>query len=222
MKIVNDKTHLLRLSPKSLPPDSPALSVPIYLENNLLPLSPSMEHLGLLRTCDLENVSSLQDRFSKHLRALYPVLSAGAARGYSGNPAASLRVEKIYASPVLFNCLGSLVLNRKERYLLHQHHKNTLSSLMRLPSRCPHEPIFFLAGVPPSEAILDMKMFGLLGMIARLGPRKDLHRLGIYLLSSHFLPPGFIGCLSSPFNTRYRRPYRPCPPLLKRNHIIIL
>ena len=37
------------------------------------------EHLGLLRSSSLSNLSTIQDKITKHFRALLPILSMGAA-----------------------------------------------------------------------------------------------------------------------------------------------
>ena len=76
---------------------------------------------------------------------------------------------ELYSSPVLYNGLGSLVLNKSEISLLDSHQRVTLESMMRIHSKSPLEVITFLSGIPPPKAILAIKMFSLLGMIARLG-----------------------------------------------------
>ena len=44
---------------------------------------------------------------------LVSALSSGGPKGHFGNQAASLKIEKLYASPVLYNGLASLVLSKK-------------------------------------------------------------------------------------------------------------
>ena len=72
----------------------------------------------------------------------------------------------------------SLDLPLSEIETLSRHHRNILLKIMHLFSRSPAESVYILAGVPPVEAILDIKMFNLLGMIARQGPENPLHKIG--------------------------------------------
>ena len=54
------------------------------------------------------------DRIAAHKRALAAILGSGAARHHNARPSASIHLEKVYASPVLFSGMASLVLNEKE------------------------------------------------------------------------------------------------------------
>ena len=49
-------------------------------------------------------------RIKAHEKAMGAVLHVGAGRHHRGNPAASLRVEKLYATPILFSGVAALVL----------------------------------------------------------------------------------------------------------------
>ena len=120
MKLVQDKTHLIIIRPKTLSSLTPES---ILFDGNPVAESATTEHLGLIKSSSLSNILTVQDRISKHLKALLPVLSSGAARGHRANPAASLRVENLYASPILFSGLASLVLTNNETKILSQHHR---------------------------------------------------------------------------------------------------
>ena len=58
------------------------------------------------------------------------MLPAGLARRHSGNPAAALRVELLYALPVLLSGLAALVLGKPELEALDHHHKLKLEGLL--------------------------------------------------------------------------------------------
>ena len=167
MSLVLEKTRLLVLLPKSC---NWVPSKPVLLNEHPIFPSVSAEHLGLLRSSSLSNVETLQDRIMKHKKSLFSVLNFGAAKGHQGNPAASLKVMELYSSPVLYNGVGSLVLNRSEMSILNNHQKRVIESLIRLHPKSPIEIVTFLSGIPPPEAIVAMKMLSLFGMIARLGP----------------------------------------------------
>ena len=64
------------------------------------------------------NSPSLLAQMSAHKKALAVVLHAGLARSHRANPSQSLKMEKLYATPVLFSGLASLVLSKDDVNLL--------------------------------------------------------------------------------------------------------
>ena len=111
------------------------------------------------------------------------VLPAGLARKHNSNPAASLRVQNIYALPVLLSGLGSLQLVNSETTALEKHYKTTLRCLMKLPDRCPDSVVYFLSGSIPFIAHIHKKKLNLFGMITRL-PGNILNKLADKFLST--------------------------------------
>ena len=77
------------------------------------------------------------------------VLSAGLARGHRGNPAASLRVQQVYGTSVLFSGLASLVLSPAEVKIVDQHFQKTVQNLQKLYDKTPRSLIFMMAGSLP-------------------------------------------------------------------------
>ena len=67
------------------------------------------EHVGMLRSSS-GNGPTILACITAHKKALNGVLHTGMARGHRGNPAASLRVDKLYAIPVLLSGIARLVL----------------------------------------------------------------------------------------------------------------
>ena len=121
----------------------------------------------MIRSLD-GNMPNLLKRFSSHKQALYANLSCGIARGHRGNVAASLKIEKLYALPVLFSELASLVLTGHEVNCLDQHYLNTLRNLLKLLPGTPRSVVYFLAGSLPARAILHLRQLGLFHMISHL------------------------------------------------------
>ena len=64
-----------------------------------------------------------------HKKAVAANLFAGSARSHHGNLAACLRVEKIYAMPVIFSGPGSLVLSKAEVRMIEQHYMNIIRNI---------------------------------------------------------------------------------------------
>ena len=189
MKLVPDKCHLVVMNPNK--DQNEFSSCFLTLNGSHLFPSSHAEHLGLLRTNSLRNISIIQDKIFKHKKALFPVLSCGGAKGHSGNPAASILVEKLYASPVLLSGLASLVLNKGELNMVSQHQKLVLQNLLKLHSRTSHEAVYFLSGSLPATALIHIQMFGLLGMISRLGSKSILYSLAIYSIHHQVTPSWF-------------------------------
>ena len=90
-------------------------------------------------------------------------MHAGLAKGHRANPAASLRVEVVFAAPVLLSGLASLVLTSKEEKILGQYYKVHLQRLLRLHQATPAPVVFFLAGCLPLRAQLHLRIFSLFG-----------------------------------------------------------
>ena len=137
--------------------------------------------LTMLVSFDLFLVIS--GRISAHRKALLAVLPLGLARGHHGNPAASLRINRIYATPVLFSGMGSLILSTAEINLLEKYTKKTAQNLQRLMDRTPSCVVAFLGGALPGTALLHLKQFSILGMISRK-KGSHLYNLGIQVLTS--------------------------------------
>ena len=185
VELVADKTKLLAYSPSGYRTQMhlDKLLHPVILGNKQLPFSSHSEHVGVLRSVE-GNMPHIMGRLSSHIRAVMAVLPTGMARGHSGNPAASLRLEKLYGSPVLLSGLSSLLLSKSETSIVHHHHKVNLERIMKLHQSSPECVVMFLAGSLPATALIHLRMLGLLGMIARLGPGNILHQHGVNVLLS--------------------------------------
>ena len=140
------------------------------------------EHVGVLRSSS-GNLPHISNRIACHKRALAAVLPVGLARGHRGNPAASIIISNIYATPVLFSGLSSLVLKTTETALLNQYLKETTQRLLKLMERSPACVVAFLAGQLPGIAILHIKQLALFGMVARL-PGNVLNKHAHNILTS--------------------------------------
>ena len=100
-------------------------------------------------------------------KALGAIVSCGLAKGRRSNPAASLRILTIYATPVLMSGLSSLLLSSKEIACIDQQHKKTLQDITKLSSNSPSSLVHFIAGSFPGSAILNLRQFALFGMTSK-------------------------------------------------------
>ena len=185
VELVPDKTKLLCFSPRGMESSSFywKLVSPVSLCSSKIPFSIEAEHVGILRSVD-GNLPNVMSRLSAHTNAMRTVLPAGLAKGHRGNPAASIRIERLYGSSVLLSGLAALVLNKAETDILHQHYKECLERLQKLHSKTPEPVVCFLGGSLPLTALLHLRQLSLLGMIARLGPSNILHQHGTFVLTA--------------------------------------
>ena len=185
VELVPEKTKLLAFVPPNHKMDLylQHLCNPVTLGGHQVDFSSSAEHVGILRSTE-GNMPHILSRLSAHTRAIMSVLPIGMALCHRGNPSASLQIEKLYGTPVLLSGLPSLVLSDSESSVVHHHHKLTLQRLQRLHLATPECVVLFLAGSLPATGILHLRMLGLLGMIARLGPENLLHKHGRHVLLS--------------------------------------
>ena len=113
---------------------------------------PSLEaaHVGVVRSAE-GNGPNISARLTAHSRAVYGALYAGLAKGHRASLAACIRVEVVFAAPVLLSGLSSLVLTNQEEKTLEQYYKVHLQRLLKLHQATPAPVVYFLAGCVPSR-----------------------------------------------------------------------
>ena len=99
---------------------------------------------------------------------MFGVLHGGLARWHRANPVACLRVESLYATPVLLSGLASLVLSNKQENLLDHYYKVHIERLLKLHQATPAPVVFLLAGCLPFKAIHHLRMVTLFSQLCRL------------------------------------------------------
>ena len=166
---VPDKTKLLVYSPpgQEASVDYWKIASPININGNFIPFSDSAEHVGIVRSVT-GNGPNILARLSAHRRAVFSHLLTGLARGYRANPAASVRVERLYGIPVLLSGLASLVLTANDAGMIYTHFKKHMQRLLKLHKATPDPVVWVLAGCLPPEALLHLRVLSLFGMITRL------------------------------------------------------
>ena len=98
VKLSSSKTKLQVYTPSNLSVPQVNLlknSAQLQIDGSSIEFVDMAEHVGVIRSID-GNLPHILNRMTSHNRALHGILSAGLARGHRGNPAASLRAEKIY------------------------------------------------------------------------------------------------------------------------------
>ena len=160
---------------------------PLKINGKSIPFSSQASHVGIVRSIH-GNEPAILDRITAHRKALAAVMFTGLAKGHRANPMIGIRVEKIYATPVLLSGLASLVLTKRDIEMIDHHYQETLRRLLRLHRNTPRSFIYFLAGCLPGAALLHMRQLSLFSMICRLDSNNILYQLTKNVLSSvvHF------------------------------------
>ena len=155
---------------------------PIQIGDTRIDFADNAEHVGIIRSPS-GNLPHILQRIISHKKTLGSILSLGLSRRHRANPLACIRAEAIYAIPVLFSGLASLILNKTEVDAITLHVKETLQNLLKLHSATPDPVVYFLAGVLPGEATLHQRQLTIFGMISRL-PNNIIHRIALQKLTS--------------------------------------
>ena len=165
IKLCASKTKLLMITNDS---DQKFVPLnPINIDGEDINFANEAEHVGVIRSCD-GNMPHLLGRFAAHKRAMPGALFCGTAKSHRCNPAASVKVEKLYGMPVLFSGMASLVLTKAEVNMVDQHYYNSLRNLLKVHTGTPHSFVLFMSGSLPGTALLHLRQLGLYSMITRL------------------------------------------------------
>ena len=156
-----------------VPPDQNEFN-PLKIDGKSIPFSSRAVHVGIVRSID-GNESAILDRITAHRKALASILFTGLAKGHRANPMIGLRVENIYAKPVLLSGIAALVLTKRDIDMIDHHYQETLRQLLRLHRKTPRSVIYFLAGSLPGAALVHMRQLNLFSMISRLDSRNLLY-----------------------------------------------
>ena len=168
-----DKTKLQCFSPFRDPVITE--SNPLKINGMGIPFAATADHVGIVRSIE-GNGPAILDRISAHRKALASVLFTGIAKGHRANPILGIRIEKVYATPVLLSGLVALVLTKSDIDMIDHHFQESIGQLLRLHKGTPRCIIFFLAGCLPGAALVHMRQLSLFGMICRLDPSNLLHQ----------------------------------------------
>ena len=95
---------------------------PLKINGKTIPFSSRADHVGIVRSID-GNGPALLDRITAHRKALSAILFSGLAKGHRSNPMVGIRVEKIFATPVLLSGIAALVLSKKDISLIDRHYQ---------------------------------------------------------------------------------------------------
>ena len=188
VQLSSSKTKLM-----VIPPTKKKIVVPynpVQINGETVQFVDEAEHVGVLRSTS-GNMPNILNRIAAFKKALGAIVSCGLAKGRRSNPAASLRILTIYATPVLMSGLSSLLLSSKEISCIDQQHKKTLQNITKLSSNSPSSLVHFIAGSLPGSAILHLRQLALFGMVCRL-PQDPLHQQAVHVLLTSATPTSWF------------------------------
>ena len=123
---------------------------PVNISGQKILFTEEAEHVGVLRSTE-GNIKHIMDRLTAHRRAIAAVTPLGLQRRRRINPAASIRIQKIYGSPVLLCGIPSLILKESEVSIVHNYWKRTIQQHLKLPDSTPHCVVAFLVEHYPTK-----------------------------------------------------------------------
>ena len=137
------------------------------LGENTVPLTEKFTHLGIDRYANtMTSDTFIEDRIQLARRTAYAMMGAG-LHGTNGlNPQVSRKIYLTYVLTRMTFGLESMIVTPKQVQTLEKYHRHTLRRLLSLPERVASCAIYLLMGIPPMEAILDIKVLTLFGTIA--------------------------------------------------------
>ena len=80
------------------------------INGKVIPFSPVTEFVGVLRSTEENNPSNMS-RIVAHKRALASLLHTRNSRGYRGNPAISVLLEKLYGLHIILFGIATLIVS---------------------------------------------------------------------------------------------------------------
>lgn len=168
--LVPEKIKLLAYTPSGLEQEVEysKLTSPINISGCPIPFTDTAEHVGVVRSSVARNLPNIMARLSAYKKASFMLLPAGLANRHKGNPAASIRADRLFATPVLLSGLASLILLKSEIELIAKPYKQQIERLLKLHDGTPACVVWFLGGCLPFEAVLHLRQMSLFGMICRL------------------------------------------------------
>ena len=144
-----DKTKTIHLNCKDPPT--------FHLNNEKLGTSEKEVHLGITRNSKNNNSDTIEERIKSARQAAYKLMGAG-LHGLNGvGPDVALEEYRTYVMPILTYGLEALVLERNELEALNTHLRKNLRYIQHLPQSTAVPAIHLLTGMPPMEAIIDIK-----------------------------------------------------------------
>ena len=151
----------------------------LLLGEEPIPYVASLTHLGITRSLKKNNTQTVISRIKSASKTLYGLMPAG-LHGENGiSPNAARKIVISYILPRLLYGLEALTLNKTEVKNLDRAYKNLLKTLLSLRDGTADEAVYFLIGLLPAEAELDVRIFSLFGGITRLDQNHPLLRLAL-------------------------------------------
>ena len=148
----------------------PDADLDLQLYDKPLGSSKSEPHLGLYRNSTCTNDETVENKIKAARSCTFSLKNAG-YYGLSGTGAQSTILKyRTIVLPTLLYGLEALVLDSSELQPLTAYHRQTLRCIQHIPKSTAVPAIHFLSGVPPIEALLDIRTLTLLRSTLAIDP----------------------------------------------------
>ena len=130
-----------------------------------LGISRQESHLGILHNQTGSNMETIAARIHSAWKTVMRILGAGMS-GYNGSrPYIARELYKTYVLPVLLFGLEAFFLNDNEVRALEVYHRDNLRCIQHLPKSTANSSAHLLIGIPPTEALVDIRALAMLRKI---------------------------------------------------------
>ena len=148
---------------------------PLRINNGPASTSLELTHLGIQRNSKASATSTYEARLTSARRSLYSLTGAG-LHGFNGLPADTcLHLYKVFVIPRATYGIEAITYTAQNVKLLEVFHRSSLRNILGLPQRTAISALHILTGVPPMEAILDIKIIMFLHtLLSKPGPTRDV------------------------------------------------
>ena len=139
----------------------------LCLNRKNLEVTQQETHLGIVRTRNLKNTPTIQNRISSARRTAYSLMGAG-LHGLNGiNPKTSKQLWDLYVTPTLLHGVESLVLHQADYTLLEDFYRASMKQYQHLPMSTANAAVYLLVGSIPVSGLLHKQQLNFFVNMAR-------------------------------------------------------
>ena len=152
-----------------------------YLHGEPLQVAEDNDHLGLIVSGWDEEIKNIDLNIDSSRKSLFSLLGNIYSYRCKLSPTVLSHVWSIYVLPILRSGLAALPIRPPAMKVLTSFHHKVLRGILKLGSRSPTPPLYFLLGEPPVEAAVHMDILTLFWCIWANHQTK-IHEIVKYLL----------------------------------------
>ena len=149
-----------------------------YINDREITTQDSITHLGITRFANNVSDTTVEDKIALANRTLYSLMGSGVHGNNGVGAMICMQIFNVYVLPRLLYGLDVLMLSQKQIQTLTAYYNRILKQFQGLPTRTATCAVLLLVGALPFPALLHLRQFSLIGMIARSN-NQTLKRLAL-------------------------------------------